>query len=80
MFEIDYASRTNRGSGPALAGSRLVRRAKPQDTTGTNWLRQGHEQIRASGIDSGPSVQRAATRYVWHLSLVNGVQEWPAGL
>lgn len=41
-------------------------------TKRTNWLLQAHEQIRASGIDPGPSVQRAATRYGWDLSRVPG--------
>lgn len=48
-------------------------------TKRTDWLGEAHEQIRAGGVDPGPSVRRAATRYGWDLSRVNGVQEWPAG-
>ncbi len=44
-------------------------------TKRTNWLGQAHEQIKASGIDPGPSVRRAATPYGWDLSRVAGAQE-----
>lgn len=48
-------------------------------TKRTDWLSLAHEQIRASGLHPGPSVQRAATPYGWVFSRVDDAPDWSAG-